>query len=53
LLKIAQTLEEPIIKFLDIPINVSFNNCNGSGLIVYHQLPPELLKLLKKLAFKI
>lgn len=53
LVKISSILEEPISNLLDLPSNVTFNNCSGSGIIVYHQFPNELLKILEKILEKL
>lgn len=53
LVKISSVLEEPISNLLDLPSNVTFNNCSGSGIIVYHQFPSELLKILEKIFEKL
>ncbi len=53
LLKISETLEEPLANLLHLPMNVEFNNCPGAGIVVYHQFPPELIKVLEKLADKL
>ncbi len=54
LYKISETLEEPFFKFLDLPMNVEFNNCsncqNLSTITHIHQFPPELIAILDKLA---
>ena len=53
LIKISEVLEEPINEFIEIPGHVEFHNSPGSGIVVYHQFPKELLKILDKLADKL
>ncbi|MCK9480459.1 MAG: hypothetical protein M0R38_01690 [Bacteroidia bacterium] len=51
--RIAEILKEPLNKFLDLPTNQEFTNCKDSGNVVNIQFPPELIKILEKLADKL
>lgn len=53
LLKISEVLEVSPVELFDVPVNIEFNNCTGSGIIVYHQFPKELIAVLEKLVEKL
>jgi transcriptional regulator with XRE-family HTH domain len=36
LLKLSIILEVTLMELLDMPVNIEFNNCTGSSIVVYH-----------------
>ncbi len=49
LLKFSKLLEIPPTELIDYPISIEFKECTGSGIIVHHHFPQELISLLTRL----
>jgi len=49
ILKLSEILEVSPTELMDYPVNIEFKECTGSGIIVHHHFPQELISLLSRL----
>lgn len=49
ILKLSEILEVSPTELIDYPVNIEFKECTGSGIIIHHHFPQELISLLTRL----